>query len=585
MKYKLVNSKITKDYGRELLKERGVLHIEDFLVPHQGMLQDYKALDNIEKGARRLLHAVSEDEKVLVIVDSDLDGMTSAAIIVGYLKKALNFDADYDLHQGKEHGLEDFVDKLEKEQKYQLVVLPDAGSNDQEYQLRLAEVGMDVLVVDHHEKETEEEVSNTIIINNQTSLNYKNKALTGAGVAYQFCRQMDELLDLDLADDFIDLAAVGIIGDMGSVIQPENRFIINKGLKYPTKSAFLNTVYEKQSYPLTKISDPTPEELNEAITPIAIAFYVAPLVNAMIRFGEQKEKIRLFEAMLDGEKLIPSTKRGAKGEMLPAAEEAIRESSNARNRQNKQKEKFAEMLERKIEEEKLLDNMILFIDLEDIQAPSELNGLICMELSKKYNRPTLLGRTKGDQVKGSIRGLNHAGMGPLKDFLLSTGLFTYVQGHQEAAGYGISTDNVSTFLEISNERLKDVDFGEDIHLVNFIMKGYERELHDLILDLTKFDRLWGQGNPEPLIAIENITIAKRDVSFIGAKKETIKFTYQGVEYIKFRAKDLAEQIENLTWDNLEIAIVGRPYLNEWNGIIKPQIMITDLEISDGRYSF
>lgn len=96
----------------------------------------------------------------------------------------------YYLHEGKQHGLEDLMDKIESEaEDIDLLVVPDAGSNDEEYHRTLRDVGIPILILDHHE--ANQYSKDAIVINNQLSKNYLNKQLTGAGVVYQFCRYLD----------------------------------------------------------------------------------------------------------------------------------------------------------------------------------------------------------------------------------------------------------------------------------------------------------------------------------------------------------------------------------------------------------
>ena len=90
-----------------------------------------------------------------------------------------------------------------------MIILPDSSSNDYKYHEQLKDIRIPALVLDHHL--TDVEISdNAVVINNQLSKNYPNKELTGAGVTYQFCRYIDNLLKVDYADYFMDLAALGI---------------------------------------------------------------------------------------------------------------------------------------------------------------------------------------------------------------------------------------------------------------------------------------------------------------------------------------------------------------------------------------
>lgn len=364
MKCRLVNSKIENYYVKNLLKERGVENVEDFLNPTLCYLNNPQKLNNIENGAELYLNTIKQNGNILIVVDSDCDGFTSAAIIYQYTKKINpEINLSYILHEGKQHGLQDHINTiLEQSKNYDLIILPDSSSNDYEYHEQLKDINIPVLILDHHP--TDVEISNNaVVINNQLSENYPNKELTGAGVTYQFCRYIDIVLNTNYADYFMDLAAWGIIGDMGSVLEMENRYIIKEGLKN-INNFFFQTLIDKQSY-----------SMNNQVNSTTVAFYIVPLINAMIRVGTMEEKKRLFEAFIDGTKKVLSNKRGAKGTEELLAVESARECANAKNRQNKIKDNVVDSLEVKIYKLGLIDNKVLFIRLDDDDDfPSELNG-------------------------------------------------------------------------------------------------------------------------------------------------------------------------------------------------------------------
>lgn len=213
MKTRLVNENFKSDYVGQLLKSRGIEDIDEYYEPSAKCLQSPNDLENIERGALLLEKVIRLGEKILIIVDSDNDGFTSATIMYNYLKDlAPELEIDYVLHEGKQHGLQDHIEKLLDDGKhYGLIILPDSSSNDYEYHEQLKEIGASVLVLDHHI--TDEKLSdNAVIINNQLSPNYKNKELTGAGVVYQFCRYLDWYFKSDNtnADKYMDLAAWGV---------------------------------------------------------------------------------------------------------------------------------------------------------------------------------------------------------------------------------------------------------------------------------------------------------------------------------------------------------------------------------------
>lgn len=366
MKYKLINKEIKSNYLKEFLVERGVTDIDGFLNPNSSFLQEPEGLANIEEAAFKLLSYVQSKSKILVVVDADVDGFTSSAIIYQYIKK-LDAEADIDfiLHEHKGHGLSDLIEDIINGKKvYDLIIIPDAGTNDYNYIEMLSQLNTFVIILDHHILNDDSLISNNcILVNNQTSPNYKNKDLTGAGVTWQFCRMLDKMTTFNYAKDLIDLAALGIISDMGSILSLENRYIIEEGLKN-IKNFFFESACQKQDY-----------SMGGKKNYITVAFYITPLLNSLIRVGSQPEKERLFMAMIDGHQLVPCNKRGAKGTFEKVAIESLRECTNTKSKQDKITTNAMEQLNVKIFNNNLLDNKVLFVELEDEDDfPQEVNG-------------------------------------------------------------------------------------------------------------------------------------------------------------------------------------------------------------------
>lgn len=575
MRYRINGEDIKKNYGAEILLRRGIKDVGEFLNPHEYCLQNPYHLDNIKEGAQMLISKLTDDAKLAIIVDCDVDGFTSSSIIYNYLKKIKDIQIDYYIHSGKQHGLEDMVDRfLDKGKYYDLLIIPDAGSNDFEYVEQLKEIELPVLIIDHHIVEDDTKISdNCILINNQESWNYMNKDLSGAGLAYQFCKVLDNELNLSYADQFIDLAALGVCADMMSGLEIENQFLWHKGFSN-INNFFFETLCNKQAF-----------SMGNKVTPMTVAFYIVPMINAMIRVGTMDEKDRLFQAFTDGLKKVPSNKRGAKGTMELVAVESARECTNAKNHQDKKKKEVAENLDIKIHKNGLLDNKILFVRLdEDDEFPAVLNGLVCMELSKKYNRPTIVARINDEGfIRGSARGVNGSELESFKEFLNKTGYFDYTVGHDNAFGISIHNDKLSKFHSYANAALQDMDFGENIYDVDIERSGNSKDIADIVLDLAKYNFCWSQQNNTPLIAVNNIFIKKEDVQIMGKNKDTVKFKKNDIEYIKFFAKDLIEQLNE--FEDMKINLIGEAQINEWNSQETPQILIKDLEVFNAAYEF
>lgn len=135
MKTKLINTNFKKDYVDSLLKARGIENPEDYYNPGRECLQTPSDLENIERAEKLLKKIIKSRQKILIIVDCDNDGYTSATIIYNYLKDVDNtLEIDYLLHEGKAHGLQDHINNLMDEGKnYGLIILPDSSSNDYVY--------------------------------------------------------------------------------------------------------------------------------------------------------------------------------------------------------------------------------------------------------------------------------------------------------------------------------------------------------------------------------------------------------------------------------------------------------------------
>lgn len=579
MKTKLINEQITSDYGANLLRARGVEDVDKFLNPDESCLQDWCDLDNITKGVS-LVKNLRSNASVGIIVDSDVDGFTSATIIGQYLKQLMpECIITFFIHDGKQHGFEDHIDEIEQV-AFDLVIAPDAASNDAQY---IARLSCPVLVIDHHLVEDTYFPNNMCVINNQLSTNYKNKNLSGAGMAYQFCRALDFYFEKNWADNYIDLAALGICADMMSGLEIENQFIWKKGFAN-VKNYFFLSIARKQAYSITGKMDATDKDIMKALNPISVAFYIVPLINAMVRVGTHEEKLRMLTAFFDGHKMIPCLKRGAKGTLEEAAIESTRECVNARTHQNKFKDEAVARLEQKIFKHDLLENKILFIRLDDDDNfPSELNGLVAMQLSQKYKRPTIVARLNSEGwIRGSIRGLNNSELTSFKNYLDSTKLFEYVQGHDNAAGCSIRNSDLDRLHEMANRELAQYNFGENYYEVDFERQGLDKDLSKLIEDIAQYKFIWSQQNDEPMIYIKDLHFTKNDIQVMGKNKDTIKIVKNGVTYMKFFAKDIIREIEDINGNDIKIEVVGKANLNYWNGTVTPQIFIEQIEIKEDK---
>ena len=570
MKYKLI-AKPNKNYSpmQQILVNRGidVKDIEHYLKTSDADILNPDLLDNMEEGVKRLVSAIKNQEKMFLIVDCDADGFTASAALVNYIYKVFPSAMDLlsiQLHEGKEHGIEEKWLEEIVANEYKLVICPDASSNDYNQHKFLKDNGIDVLVLDHHD--AEEVSENAIIINNQLS-DYPNKTLSGVGVVYKFCSKIDELMKIKEADTILDLVSLGMIADMMDMRNFETKHLIQKGLTR-IENPFFKALVERQAY-----------SIGETVTPIGVAFYIAPLINATIRVGTQNEKEVMFKAMLNhcAYDMIPSTKRGEKGKTEAIVTQAVRNATNVRNRQKKARDNGFEYVEQIIAANNLDKNKIIVVQVSE-DLDKNLTGLIANQLMAKYQKPVLLVReTDEGLLQGSARGYDKSELKDLKSFLLESGFMEYAEGHASAMGVGIYKDKVNALVDYSNTVLANYDFSA-CYDVDYEYMSNDFKAQDII-DIGSMKSLWGKGVDEAMVVIKGIKITSNNITLMSANKNpTIKITLQnGTSLIKFGASQA--EFESLKSSGYtEIDVIGTCAINEWQGMITPQILIKDYEV-------
>lgn len=432
---------INENFLENLLIDRGILEDNEdyknrYFNPTAKELFPPELLDNMKEGKELLEKHIKNNSTILIIMDSDLDGVASSTIIYNYLSmlkanEGYEYTLKYLIPEGKEHGLETKMDLFLKDKIYDLIIIPDAGSNDTEECKILKGLGYDILILDHHLSSGY--CQDAVVINNQLSKNYPNKALSGAGVVYKFLKYFESNKEIKFADAFLDLVAVAHVADCMNTNTLENRYINKVGLSNIFNEG-LRALIKQQAYSLfrMKTEDITEDFLDNCrLTQAQVAYYIAPLVNALIRVGNQNEKDLLFKAFTETYALeeIPSTKRGHSNETETISEQNARNCANARARQNKEKEKAGELLDIQIIENCLDENQILVLHADDLNVSTTLTGLCATEVVSRYKKPVLLGRTNSEGLfRGSVRGVSNCELTDTKQFLLDSNLMDYAEG-------------------------------------------------------------------------------------------------------------------------------------------------------------
>ena len=329
-------------------------------------------------------------------------------------------------------------------------------------------------------------------------------------------------------------------------------------------------------------------KLGEHITSIDAAFYIVPMINAIQRSGTIEEKELLFKSMLKYEafQMIDSNKRGHKlGEQERLVDQAVRTSTNVKNRQTREQDKMMEELESLMLDLELLNHKVILFTLEDKELNRNIAGLIANKIANKYQRPCCVLAKVDNTYQGSARGYEATGVTNFKTICEAAGA-EWCQGHENAFGICLAEDQVERFLTKTDAALANIS-AEPIYYVDYIYNGVDVQAND-ILTIANLNSLWGKDFDEALVAVENLKVSKDMITIYRKTGNTLKITLPNkISLMKFNATDEeCFKLENFDGAYLSLNIVGSCNQNEWMGNITPQIFITDYEITgSGQYLF
>lgn len=582
--------------GYELLKEEDLLHK---LLEYRGVKNPSRLLNvsgndvhdgmlfkNMLKGLKLLKKHIKNNSIICIVIDSDFDGYSSSALIYQYIKDiSPDIQINLVIHNKKEHGI-----KLEELEgiNFDLLIVPDAGSEDLKEVKELHNQGKDVLILDHHKFKTDNEYA--VIINSQDK-QYPNDTLAGVGVTYKFCKEFDKKYDYNFADSYLDLVACGNVADDMDLRNYETRYLVLEGLKK------LGT--NNCNKLLKEICLKNEKKIKGIPTILNVGWIIAPLINAVTRVGTMEEKHNLFKAMIGLEEYLeyqPRRKNKADDkppiEIVSLQKDMARQLVNIKSRQDKLVKKGMELLNDKIKNENLDKNKIIFVDgTDDIEQT--FTGLVANKISEEYKRPSIILREKDkEHYGGSGRNYDLFEVDNLMKFLLSTETFNSVSGHPNAFGFELKKDNLKKAIQVSNEKLKDVKLDDIYHVDYIIPIGRLREKD--IIQVGHWNNIWGNSIPEPTFAITNISITSDNIQLMGEKQNLIKIEKQlGSRKIVFIKQGNSEEYNQMigkqtkglskrTVKRLNIEVIGKFQVNCFNNNEYPQIAIIDYSIKESK---
>ena len=514
-----------------LLHQRGVEDVERFLTLPHGVLNSPFLLKNIDQGIDLLANHLNKKSKIAILIDPDVDGYGSAAMMYQFIKEISGIECEYFTHKEKRHGLyEGVFDGISLD--FDLLICPDSTTNDVEMCQWLKEKGKDILVIDHHIIERPNTYA--LIINNQDG-QYPNPTLVGGAMVYKFIQAFKQVyqVQLDLRK-YLPLVALTLIADMSDLRSYESRLMTMEGLKLFHLNGFLRELCEKQSF-----------VMKDKRTIKSVAWSIAPVINAVIRFASYEDKIMMFEAIAGMDKQIPCKPKKSKNNPNPI-EELIslqaymaKKCINIKKRQDDLVKRHVKELIQEIEDSQMDQHKIIMIEAGEL--PQAYSGLVANKLAQHYRRPCLILRQKDsapDIFGGSARNYSKFEVSNLREFLMESGLMSG-SGHNEAFGLHLPVKNKELILNYVNDALKDVEI-QDVHHVDYEFSLGQLSEKD-VMKVGQYQDIWGGGLEEPLFCVTNIFITPNQVELVGEKRNILKIQtkagHQTLTFIKFFANE------------------------------------------------
>lgn len=488
-----------------------------------------------------------------------MDGFTSSALFVKFMQE-INCPIGILMDEGKTHGLTDNI-MNDIIGNYDLVIVPDAGSNDIKQQKKLLDNNVDFIVLDHHEVLSESikhlnNDENGVVVNNQ--LLDMNENYTGVGMVYIFLKYVNFLENLNLdIDKHLDLVALGQVGDVSNVADKEIRYYVTKGLNNIT-NPFIKATMERKGL--------------KGMTGRDASFSIISMVNAVARVGSVEEKKSLFDAIVSDStettivEVRKKNKSTGKFDKIPTEmtvhDIIVKKCESIKTKQDK----IVKEAMKKVDY--IHDNNVM-IGLLDEDVPSSITGLIAMKVSDKHRKPVMIGKKYEDVLAGSLRapdGLDFKGI------LTMSNLFNFASGHASAAGWGINDSRREELYKY----LDEYDFNNN-NIEYMVDKLYSKPIEYDIYKVEMDKHVFGGVVEFPTMGYESIKFNKKCITTRGS---VTTFFDNGVSFVLFNSPDdMQQEIEdNLDGrGNLTMDLVGEPRVQKFGNKETPQIIIKDYE--------
>ena len=535
----------------QILNNRGIDNEKDaeiFMNPSLEYLRDPFLMKDMDKAVERIKKAIENKERIYIYGDYDVDGVSSTSILVLYFK-SINYPVKYYIPNRLEEGYginENAIEKIHAD-GCELIITVDCGITSVKEVDLANELGIDVIVTDHHECQSEIPNAYAIVNPKQYDCNYPFDMICGCGVAFKMIQALTDKEEFkNTMYNYLEIVTLATICDIVPLVD-ENRIIVKNGLKL---------MKEGKNLGLRELIKVCGIETNK-IGSSHIGFSVGPRINASGRLGYSYLGVQLFTT---------------------DCEDEAREIANILEAKNIERQLIESKMYKEAEEiiandESYNKDKVLVVAKEGWQHG--IIGIVASKLTEKYYKPTILLTIEGDEATGSARSIK--GFNMFEALESCKELMNKFGGHEQAAGLALNRNNIKELKERINEiadyNLTKEDLIENVN-VEYELDEESADL-DLVEDLHKLEP-FGMSNPSPRFIMRDLLLTH--IYKMGKNKQHLKLIVEKdkiYECVGFNMAYLADNFE--IGDKIDILFQVDE--NNYNNERKVQFLLKDIRLS------
>ena len=567
-KYKISQLLCKLMVNRDIIDEN---IINSYINPVYKYLHSPKTMKDVVIAVDIIKRKIQENKKIRIIGDYDVDGIISVFILYTALKKC-GANVDYEIPDRIKdgYGINENIVKVAYDEGVDTIITCDNGISAIDQIQYAKDLGLTVIVTDHHDVPFIEEdgvrtflssQADAIINPKQIECEYKFKSICGAGVAFKLMEALYEEIGMDKEECYklIEFVAIATVCDVVDLID-ENRIFVKNGLEMLNNSKNIGINALKKACGLE----------DKEITAYHLGFVIGPCLNASGRLDSAKKGLELL-LMEDDE------------EAKNLAQEIV-DLNDARKNMTKEGVDRAINI---IDSTDINNDKILVVYIPDIHE--SLAGIVAGRVKEKYNKPTIILTKSEEGVKGSARSIEEYNM--FEGLLACKELLDKFGGHPMAAGLSLQEDKVDELRIALNNKceLTDEDLTRKIMIDSSLPLEY-LNLH-LIEELNVLEP-FGKGNSKPVFGVRDAKITR--AMLLGKDKNVLKLkllTNNNITIDAMIFNDLEnfeskiiekygnEELDNLynkSNNNIPMDFTFYPSINEWNGNKSIQIVVNGI---------